>query len=111
MPQVRRVRRWAATTMLLVALASGTAPNGFAEPDDNGDQSAGGALYSDPLLADPLPAPSDDLAGVAPNADSLPPPRATPYPDIILIQTYEARRPDEFFTSSNEGVWFSTPLG
>jgi hypothetical protein len=42
----------------------------------------------------------------------LPPSPPSPYPDAAFITAfYERRQASEFFTASNEGVWFTTPLG
>jgi hypothetical protein len=99
------VGRWVAATAILVGVAVGPAPAGQAQPEDV-DNDVGTASP-----VDPLPPPSDDLTGKIPTHDTLPPPRATPYPDISIVSSYEQRPPSDFFIASNEGVWFSTPLG
>lgn len=105
--QRMRLCRWSATTALLIGVAVGAAPVGHAQPENDVDDLAGAASSDEPL-----PAPSGDLVGVKPPADTLPPPPATPYPDVgLIVRSYERRQPGEFFTASNEGVWFSTPLG
>lgn len=110
MARMRRsshVHRLLATTACLVVWAVGLAPGGHAEPDDGADNVSGA-----PVSADPLPPPSGDLRGQKPPADLPIPPKATPFPDTdIILQSYQRHQPDEFFTASNEGVWFSTPLG
>ncbi len=99
---------WLASAVLLIVMALGAMPVGQAQPEDEGDDLTGAAAAS----ADPLPFPANELAGKKPGADTLPPAKATPYPDVSLIlNSYDARSADEFFTASNEGVWFSTPLG
>jgi hypothetical protein len=106
MYQRRGFHRWLATATFLIGVAVSTGPAGHAQPGDDVDDT--GAASS----ADPLPPPSDDLAGKKPPADTLPPARETPYPDFALIVTaYERRPPEEFFTASNYGVWFTNPLG
>lgn len=102
-----RVGQWVAPFAILIVMAVGAAATGHAQPEDDSND-----LGDLPLNADPLPPPSNDLAGAFPIADTLPPPRETPYPEIGLILTsYERLQPVDFFTPSNEGVWFSTPLG
>lgn len=98
--------RWVATTAVLIWVAVSTAPIGHGTPDDT-IPIPPGAAQSD----GPLPPPSDDLRGMKPVADTLPPSPATPYPNINIVMSYERLPADQFFTASNEGVWFSTPLG
>jgi|GEM_PF-2378495 hypothetical protein len=99
MNQRTGVCRWLATSAFLIGVVLGTAPTGHAEPGD--DDNSLGDLAGD-----------NSLAGKTLPADSLPPSKPSPYPDVTLIvRSYEPRQPEEFFTASNEGVWFSTPLG
>jgi len=101
------VCRWLATTACLIGLTVGAAPAGQAQPDDDVDNVAGA-----PVSADPLPPPAGDLRGNKPEADLPIPPKSTPFPDAgPILQSYQRQQPSEFFTASNEGVWFSTPLG
>jgi hypothetical protein len=99
--------RWLVTIPILFVVALGTAFTGHAQPDNDIND-----LGDVPLNADPLPYPSNDLAGAIPPADSVPPPPETPYPAVgLILNSYERLQPEEFFTASNEGVWFHTPLG
>lgn len=102
------VRRWSAALVLLAGTALSAAPIGSADPQDVG----GYDDSQEALAADPLPPPSDDLAGEKPPGDSMPPIDPGPFPDVdLIVGFYDSRRASDFFTASNEGVWFSTPLG
>lgn len=38
--------------------------------------------------------------------------RPSPYPDgALILRVYDQRQPDEFFTASANGVWFTSPTG
>jgi len=106
MTQRKQVSRWLAAATVLIGIAAATAATGSAQPgDDNND-------YSDVASGDALPPPAGDLTGKRPSADTLAPRKANPYPDLAVIAgSYDRRQPAEYFSASNEGVWFSTPLG
>lgn len=101
------LRQWLATTVILIGVAAAAAPTAHAQPEDDVDDVAGATSSGDAL-----PPPSGDLAGKKPPADALAPGKSSPFPDAsLIVGSYDRRQPADFFTASNEGVWFSTPLG
>jgi hypothetical protein len=99
MNRSERVFRWLAALACVIGVAVCTAPTGYAQPDEPSP---------DPLAADAQPAAPAAPAIPADPGSSL----STSYPDgDLILRSYDRRDPAEFFTASNEGVWFSTPLG